>query len=392
MLAHDPTRLLGAPERALARLSTTTYQALRLIVEVLVVGVPGVVGVFWGAPLIAHELETGTYRLALTQSVTRTRWLAVKLGLVGLASMAFAGLITLMVTWWSSPIDSLNADQFAPLLFSERNIVPIGYAAFAFLLGATAGVLIRRTLPAMAITVAGFVGVRLAMTYWVRPHLAAQAHRDLPITASTHLGIMGSRLGIQATAEIPKPQHSSLDSAWNFSKNAWVFSDHIVDNAGHAPTSQFLQSASLRQPHTLAGVKACDAKIGTRFHQLVTYQPASHYWPFQISTKRPSSSAWRSSSPGSASGGPATGSPNNRLSFAASITRTRGAIETYAARDGTPSKMVNRHRYPLRSRPLPWAVRWRSPLADPRPRRAARQPDPVRTPKPLVSTRTACTA
>ena len=60
---------------------------------------------FWGAPLVARELETGTFRLAWTQSVTRTRWLAVKLALVGLASMAVAGLLSLILTWWSSPID-----------------------------------------------------------------------------------------------------------------------------------------------------------------------------------------------------------------------------------------------------------------------------------------------
>ena len=84
--------------------------------------VPALIGMFWGAPLIARELETGTYRLAWTQGVTRKRWLAVKLGLVGLASMAVAGLLSLMVTWWSSPLDRVNADPFT--LFDQRGIVP----------------------------------------------------------------------------------------------------------------------------------------------------------------------------------------------------------------------------------------------------------------------------
>ena len=69
---------------------------------------PGIIGIFWGAPLVARELEAGTFRLAWTQSVTRTRWLAVKLGVVGLASMAVAGLLSLMVTWWASPLDRAN--------------------------------------------------------------------------------------------------------------------------------------------------------------------------------------------------------------------------------------------------------------------------------------------
>ncbi|MGC1405669.1 MAG: transporter, partial [Candidatus Dormiibacterota bacterium] len=69
---------------------------LRTTLGVVLLVVPGIVGVFWGAPLIARELETGTYRLAWTQSVTRTRWLVVKVGLVGLAGISVAGLLSLM--------------------------------------------------------------------------------------------------------------------------------------------------------------------------------------------------------------------------------------------------------------------------------------------------------
>ena len=65
---------------------------LRDLLGPLMLAVPALLGIFWGAPLVARELETGTYRLAWTQSVTRTRWLAVKVALVGLASVAVAGL------------------------------------------------------------------------------------------------------------------------------------------------------------------------------------------------------------------------------------------------------------------------------------------------------------
>src|SRR5665213_2663361 len=67
-------------------------QLLELIGTALVV-VPALVGAFWGAPLIAREFENGTHRLAWTQSVTRARWLATKLGVVGLASVAVSGLL-----------------------------------------------------------------------------------------------------------------------------------------------------------------------------------------------------------------------------------------------------------------------------------------------------------
>jgi hypothetical protein len=103
--------------------------------------VPAIIGMFWGAPLIARELEAGTFRVAWTQSVTRARWLAVKLGLAGLASMAAAGLVSLMVTWWSSrvdPLDPFGMNRLQPAMFGTRGIAPIGYAAFAFVLGVTA--------------------------------------------------------------------------------------------------------------------------------------------------------------------------------------------------------------------------------------------------------------
>ncbi|HEY5272156.1 MAG TPA: hypothetical protein VIJ34_02865, partial [Acidimicrobiales bacterium] len=65
---------------------------------------------------------------------------AIKLAIVGLASMAVAGLFSLMVTWWSSPLDRVNPNQFSTL-FAERGVVAIGYAAFAFALGVTTGLL-----------------------------------------------------------------------------------------------------------------------------------------------------------------------------------------------------------------------------------------------------------
>ena len=72
--------------------------------DVAALAVPGLIGMFWGAALIAREFETGTFRLAWTQGVTRTRWLAAKLGITGLAAIAAGELFSLMLNWWASPI------------------------------------------------------------------------------------------------------------------------------------------------------------------------------------------------------------------------------------------------------------------------------------------------
>jgi ABC-type transport system involved in multi-copper enzyme maturation permease subunit len=151
----------------------SSYRWMQVAAPAVLLVLPALIGAFWGAPLIARELETGTFRLAWTQSVTRQRWLAVKLGLTGLASMAVAGLLSLILTWWFSPIDRVQRNPLTPAMFGVRGITPIGYAAFAFALGVTAGVLIRRTVPAMAATIVVFTGVRLAFSLWVRPCLIA---------------------------------------------------------------------------------------------------------------------------------------------------------------------------------------------------------------------------
>jgi hypothetical protein len=256
---------------------------------------------FWGAPLIAHELETGTFRLAWTQSVSRLRWLLVKLGLVGLASMLVAGLLSLMVTWWTSPLDKVSQDRFGPSTFALHGFVPGGYAVFAFALAATVGLLVRRTLPAMAITLAGFVGARLAVTYWIRPHYMSPLSSTLPLTqADTGFGFSGPGAGGVAVVSGQAP---SLP-------NAWVTATSVVDKAGQAPTSAYIKRvcpnifgapppgfvkrgpegseaigghSSVAQATTSAqdAFSQCIATLNTKYHEVVTYQPASRFWTFQ---------------------------------------------------------------------------------------------------------------
>ena len=154
------TTVAGCSARGDCQAAISQYldndSTLRTWLGVLVVAGPGLLGLFWGAPLVARELEAGTFRLAWTQSVTRTRWLVVKLALGGWASMTAAGLLSLIVTWWASPLDRAHLNIFNT--FDERDIVPIGFALFAFVRGVFAGLIIHRTLPAMAATLVVFVG------------------------------------------------------------------------------------------------------------------------------------------------------------------------------------------------------------------------------------------
>ncbi len=243
---------------------------------VLLYAVPAIIGIFWGAPLVTREVEAGTFRLAWNQSVTRSRWLAVKLGLIGLAAVATAGLLSLMIGWWASPMDRAyglpagrngtgGMNRFAPLLFGARGITPIGYAAFAFVLGVTAGMLIRRTVPAMAATLAVFVGALVTMSLWVRPHLMSPVSVMSALNPANvdQVSIGGSQMTVTATVNLP---------------GAWVLSNQSLTASGHVFTGPATKAC------TSGSVRACYASI-TRLHlrQLVTYQPASRYWTFQWS-------------------------------------------------------------------------------------------------------------
>jgi hypothetical protein len=254
---------------ALSLFPSNGYLTASNVMHPLVVAIPCVLGMFWGAPLAAREFETGTFRLAWTQGSTRTRWLAVKLGVVGAASMAVAGLLSLMVTWWSSPIAAAQTGtRVGPGIFSESGITPVGYAAFAFALGVTAGLLSRRTLPAIAVTLAIFVAVVwFAFPAWVRPHLLPPAQTTVPLSTTSINGyvLVGDGRMLVQTAPPDLP-------------GAWILSTQLTTPADRHDSIPATQACA---PNTSSG-QTCNAYIESlHLRQTVTYQPASRYWAFQ---------------------------------------------------------------------------------------------------------------
>jgi hypothetical protein len=185
-------------------------------------GIPGLIGVFWGAPLVARELETGTYRLVWNQTVSRTRWLAVKLATGALATAAAAGLVCLAVTWWASPLDEAGG-WMTPSVFAVRGVVPVGYATFAFIAGVTVGMLLRRTVPAMAVTLVVVAAAMLASPLLLRSHLAAPTVYSAPLVADAigpiSLSVKDPRREIRVFGSDPVPR-------------AWILSNDIVTSSG----------------------------------------------------------------------------------------------------------------------------------------------------------------
>jgi hypothetical protein len=260
----------------------TSFTALSLLVLLL----PALAGLFWGAPLITRELETGTHLMVWNQSITRGRWLAVKLGFTGLVAMAAAGLCGLMATWWSDPLDKSAPGDLAlmaPLVFGARGIAPMGYAAFAFVLGVTVGMLVRRTLPAMALTLAVFAAIQLAMPLLVRPHLMTPITSTFELSETNVDGIginrdQGGHVEIRLNAGVPG--HAG----------AWVLSNSLVDRsgrpvAGPEPGMGIVQVSTTSgpcAPSPSGGMAACPTEINRLgYRQKATYQSLERFWPFQ---------------------------------------------------------------------------------------------------------------
>jgi hypothetical protein len=273
------------------------YGVLFLLSTGIILLAPAVIGLFWGAPLIARELETGTAALAWNQSVTRTRWLAAKLTVGALTAMAVTEGLCLMQTWWAAPISQAVADgsgaggvaqsRFSQLNFASHGVTPLGYAAFAFALGITVGALIRRTVPAMAVTLAIFTALQVAMPLWVRPNLAPPDHTVIPVTslggaAPSETGAGGDNFTLYAVTLPGQP-------------GAWLLSSGPVNAAGQAISTTPAACTSVGTgPGASAGAQGnafgpgqgpaaivtCLARHGVR--EAITYQPASRYWRFQL--------------------------------------------------------------------------------------------------------------
>ncbi|MEU1815632.1 ABC transporter permease subunit [Streptomyces roseifaciens] len=116
--------------------------------------VPVVAGVFLGAPLIAGDRERGTVQLVTTQSVTRGRWLAVKLGMAVLVTVVCsAALSAAFTSWWEPAHDLVNAGEWSgDNVFDNTGPVPVALALLHLAVGAALGLVVRRTLVAMGLT------------------------------------------------------------------------------------------------------------------------------------------------------------------------------------------------------------------------------------------------
>jgi ABC-type transport system involved in multi-copper enzyme maturation permease subunit len=176
----DDTALANGRCARDARAFFDDYQNV-VFVGLLLLVLPMLVGMFWGAPLIASEVEHGTHRLVWTQGVSRLRWATTKIGMVSVAVLVITTIYAGLLTWWITPVIQTSGQRFAYIFFDIHGIVVFGYVMFALALGVFAGAVTGRLLPAMATTVVGFIGVRVGVMLAARDRYMATETRRLPL-------------------------------------------------------------------------------------------------------------------------------------------------------------------------------------------------------------------
>jgi hypothetical protein len=231
------------------------YGTLR-IAGVLFLALPLLVGLFWGAPLVAREVEHGTHRLVWTQGVSRQRWALVKFGFVGAAALTTAVIYGLGMGWWFTPLSQVGeGGRFDVFFFDMQGLVPVGYTLFAVALGIFAGTVWHKVVPAMAVTLVGFLGLRIALTTLARPHYLPARTRTFPI---------------EGAALQP---HATLGD--------WTISSGVRDASGKL----VLANAEIACPPggrgPGGGPCGTDLGLGPGAYNWQLYQPADRFWLFQ---------------------------------------------------------------------------------------------------------------
>jgi hypothetical protein len=219
---------------------------------------PAVIGAFAGASVLARELETGTYRYAWTQGFGRERWTVAKLTLLAVAVTAAAGAFSQVFTWFFRPfLAQEDLTVFTSTVFDTRGIAFAAWTLAAFAIGALAGMLIRRIVPAMAVTLAAYTGLALATWLFLREHY--------PLALIT--------------------SNPNIDSGPFSVHDPWVLSTWTTGPGGRPANQSVVNQVLGLFPHN--GAPTVKETLAQAFAQRgITqwwrYIPVSRFWPMQF--------------------------------------------------------------------------------------------------------------
>jgi len=236
----------GSPCPDLIMAFATQYGVLQIF-DILLIFLPLLLGALVGAPLVAREVEQRTHLLVWTQSITRLRWLSVKLALVLGAGLRASGALLAVQIWWYSPWAQLNG-SFGTNAYDTSGPVWVAETLLALALGVLAGTLTRRVGPAIFLTIVLFVAIRVPVASFWRPSFEA------PITQTTPIGQVNNTQSTLSTQD-------------------WIVSQGYIDAQGNKHDG--LVGCTSNQ----TSVRCFQANGAQAL--FVSYQPADRFWTFQ---------------------------------------------------------------------------------------------------------------
>ena len=227
------------------------------VVRVFLQAVPALIGAFAGAPVLAREMETGTFRFAWTQGFGRGRWALAKLALLAVVLAAAAGAFTVLFSWYASPFFAAGyAIPFATDLFDTLGVAFAAWTLAAFAIGALAGMLIRRVVPAIAATLAVYAALAFATALWLR-----ERYMTPLLTSKSNL-----------------PSTAWLVNQWYDKGGRFAFpaqGSQLVGAVSRLCPAPRVNSNGV----SVVSPAQCLAQHG--YTLWTSYQPGSRFWPFQ---------------------------------------------------------------------------------------------------------------
>ncbi len=238
------------------------------------IAVPLLVGMFWAAPLVSREYESGTHRLVWTQSISRRRWISTKVAIIAAVVGVAAAVLGLVATWALDPLAPAFGTRFNSTWYDITGVVPVACMLFAFAAGVAASALTRRTIPAMATTLAVYAAARIPVHFF-RRNLWPTVHHTVTYPLSSLL-------------RDPDGDHPL---ASGLSPNDWILSTVRLGPTGHSIVGlnnrdiliNYCPSLPPRGEIGAAAIQACQAKLnGLNASEVSRYHPASQFWSIQL--------------------------------------------------------------------------------------------------------------
>jgi len=223
-------------------------------VPFMLLAVPVLLGAFTGAPVLARELESGTFRFAWTQGAGRLRLAAARLIPLAVALTAAAYGLSALFSWYFTPFFRFgNTGGYPMQLFGNLGVDFAAWTLFSFTLAAFLGVLLRRAVAAMAVSLAVTTVLDVVTMMALRQHLVAPA----TVSGAGPAGVGNWVLG-----------------NWFMSSSGARVSVSTVDNL-------YIQGQGGFHVALLPSAVATWA-AQNHYTQWWSYQPPAHWWRLQL--------------------------------------------------------------------------------------------------------------